>query len=196
MNGMTDAVTRLRQESRRLEELRAQLQRGGDPKAAVAELADRLRDHVDVTEGIFYPTIRDRSQDDVLLDLLADGARQHAALLGLLAELGGAGLGGERAAATLAALEEQLGPHLEHEGTRILPAAGELLDDDTLIDLGRRMQQRMQVLRAQRELVQMVAAARVWLAGALAAAVVLGGLALAVGIVRRAVPGRSCWWWR
>jgi hemerythrin-like domain-containing protein len=191
MIGTTDAVTLLRQESRRLEELLAQLRRGGDPKAVVAELARRLRDHVDVTEGIFYPTLRERAQDGVPPGLLSSGTQQHAALLRLLDELDGAGVGGERAAATLAALEEQPGRHLEYEETRILPAAEDLLDDDTLLDLGRRIQQRKQVLEAQHELVEMVATARAWLVRALAAAVVLGGLALAVGLARRAARGRT-----
>lgn len=186
MIGTTDAVTLLRQELRRLEELLDQLHSGGDPEV-VAELAARLRDHIDVTEGIVFPAIRGRAHGGVPLELLANGTQQHGDLLRLLDEPAGPGADGDGAAATAGVLEEQLRRHLEYEEIGILPAAEELLDDDTLLDLGRRMQQRKQVVGAQHELAQMIAIARAWLVRALAASAALGVLALAVGVARRAV---------
>ena len=52
--------------------------------------------------------------------------------------------------------------------------------------LGRRMQQRKQVLGAQYELAQMIAIARAWHVRALAASAALSALALAAGVARHA----------
>ena len=59
-------------------------------------------------------------------------------------------------AARLTLLIEQVRTHLDTESSVLLTAVEDLIDDDTLLELGRRMEQRDRVIEAKRELVTMV----------------------------------------
>ena len=195
-----DALGLLRREHRRLEELLERLKNAGDDdrEAVLAALSARLREHVDATEGIFYPAVREAARDrgergggGPTLNLLVNGVRQHNELLrlldGLAADLTGAATG---AATGAKELDEQLHRHFDDEETGIMTAAEDLLDDRKLLDLGRRMAEREQVIQAQEELAEEVqAAARTWLRW-----VVITGAALlaALAAIRRLTrQGRS-----
>ena len=182
MTRTPDALGLLRREHRRLEELLAEAEAG-----SLATLAGAFRDHVDATEGIFYPAIREaarehgeRGGDGPTLRLLVSGVRQHGELIKLLDGLL------VTAATGIEELDRQLRRHLDDEETGVMTVAEDLLNDATLFDLGRRMAERGQVLGAQEELAQTVApAARAWLRWGLAGTVLLGGLAMARHLARR-----------
>ena len=53
-------------------------------------------------------------------------------------------------------LIEQVRTHLDTENSVLLTAVEDLIDDDTLLELGRRMEQRDQVIEARRELATVV----------------------------------------
>ena len=55
-------------------------------------------------------------------------------------------------------LAEQVRKHLDTEDATLLTAIEDLIDDDTLIELGRRMEQRDRVIEARRELATVVPA--------------------------------------
>lgn len=184
-----DALGLLRREHQRMEELLARLKDAGEQgrQAALADLAATLRGHVDATEGIFFPAVREAARDrgergggGPTLQLLMNGVRQHDELLRLLDRLTTAGEGAGE-------LEERLRRHLDDEETGIMTAAEDLLDDGKLFDLGRRMTEREQVIEAQEELVEEVeATARTWLRRAPAvAAALLAALLLARRVARR-----------
>src|SRR4030095_12374976 len=59
---------------------------------------------------------------------------------------------GDTREAKLTVLAEQVRNHLDTEDSVLLTAIEDLVDDDTLLELGRRMEQRERVIEARREL--------------------------------------------
>ena len=53
-------------------------------------------------------------------------------------------------------LIEQVRTHLDDESSVLLSAVEDLIDDDTIMELGRRMEQRDQVIEARRQLATVV----------------------------------------
>src|SRR4030095_6287370 len=63
---------------------------------------------------------------------------------------------GDTREAKLTVLAEQVRNHLDTEDSVLLTAVEDLIDDDTLIELGRRMEQRDRVVEARRELATVI----------------------------------------
>jgi hypothetical protein len=185
-SGPHDALGLLRRQHRRIEELLAQLKDPSEREGVLDALTATLKEHVDATEAIFYPAIREAARDrgergggEPTLKLLVKGVRQHGEVL--------QSLGNANSGTGIEELERQLQRHLDDEETGIMTVAEDLLRDDQLFDLGRRMSERKQVLEAQQELARTVApTARGWLRWAIAGAgLLLGGLAAARRLARR-----------
>jgi hemerythrin-like domain-containing protein len=153
-----DALTRVREEHRRLEELLERCERleddAGDGRAAlVGQLQAALRHHVDQEEPILYTIFRERArQAEVDLAPLDRVLDQHRLIEQLGRKLAVAGAGDDTAEARLTALTKQVRAHLDDEDATVLTAIEDLVDDDTLMELGRRMEQRDQVLESRRAL--------------------------------------------
>jgi hemerythrin-like domain-containing protein len=151
-----DALTVVRQEHRRLDELLERLEHGGDvDKRAVLleQLQDALRHHVDLEENILYPIFRERARRaEVDLAPLDQAIEQHRLIDRLARELGELQPDDDAAGAKSQVLAGQVRHHLDTEDSVLLTAIEDLIDDDTLLELGQRMEQRDRVLAAQREL--------------------------------------------
>jgi hemerythrin-like domain-containing protein len=153
-----DALTLVRQEHRKVEGLLERSERlGGADEAEravlVGPLQAALRHHVDQEEVILYTIFRERARRaEVSLAPLDQAIEQHRLIDRLSRELTEAGSGDSREA-KLRVLIEQVRNHLDTEDSVLLTAIEDLLDDDTLIELGRRMEQRDRVTEARRELV-------------------------------------------
>ncbi|HYN19238.1 MAG TPA: hemerythrin domain-containing protein, partial [Actinomycetes bacterium] len=152
-----DALTLVRQDHRKLEGLLERLgQATGDEvqerAVLIGQLKAALGQHVDQEEGFLYPIFRERARRaEVDLATLDRGVEQHRLIVRLAGEA--AGLGPDDAlAAKLRVLTEQVRNHLDTEDSVLLTAIEDLIDDDTLLELGRRMEQRQRVVAAQREL--------------------------------------------
>jgi hemerythrin-like domain-containing protein len=152
-----DALTLVRQEHRKVEGLLERSERleeeDEDERAVlIGQLQAALRHHVDQEETILYPIFRERARRaEVSLDPLDQAIEQHRLIDRLSRELSDAGAGDTREA-KLTVLVEQVRNHLDTEDSVLLTAIEDLIDDDTLIELGRRMEQRDQVIEARREL--------------------------------------------
>jgi hemerythrin-like domain-containing protein len=173
-----DALTIVREDHRSLEALLGQAEQGDGDTEARAALHERLlailRHHVLQEETILYPIFRERARDsEVDLAPLDQVTEQHRLLERLATELRDAGPDGGGTGAKLAVLAEQVRHHLDIEDTVLLSAVEDLIDDDTLLELGRRMEQRDRVLTARQELARAVIPRGRRLAAA------LGGLAAA-----------------
>jgi hemerythrin-like domain-containing protein len=157
-----DALTLVRQDHRKLEALLERCERldvDDEEERAVllGQLQATLRHHVDQEESILYPIYRERARragvDQALLD---QAIEQHR----LIERLSRGLTDGEPDDVTLATrltlLVEQVRTHLNTESSVLLTAVEDLLDDDTLLELGRRMEQRGRVIEARRELATMV----------------------------------------
>jgi hemerythrin-like domain-containing protein len=152
-----DALTLVRQDHHRLEEL---LQRcegqdghGRGDREALRQVQAAIRHHVDQEETILYTIFRERArQAEVDLAPLDRAVEQHRLIDRLAGELIDPELDGDRRRAKLTVLAEQVRTHLDDEDSVLLTAIEDLVDDDTLLELGRRMEQRERVIEARREL--------------------------------------------
>ena len=152
-----DALTLVRQEHRKVEGLLERCERlEGDDEderaVLIGQLQAALRHHVDQEEAILYTISRERARRaEVGLAPLDQAIEQHRLLDRLSRELTEARSGDTREA-KLTVLIEQVRNHLDTEDSVLLTAVEDLLDDDTLMELGRRMEQRDRVIAARREL--------------------------------------------
>lgn len=192
-----DALTLVREEHRRLEELLGRCERlegdGGPDREVLRQFQGAVRHHVDQEESILYPIFRERArQAEVDLASLDRAVEQHRLIDRLAGELTGPAPDGAAHKAKLTVLAEQVRTHLDDEDSVLLTAIEDLLDDDTLLELGRRMEQRDRVIAARRELAATLVpgdtrSRRLAALGGLAA---LGSALLAILAHRRRQPPR------
>jgi hemerythrin-like domain-containing protein len=191
-----DALTLVRQDHRRVENLLERVERleGDDAReraVLLGQLQAALRHHVDAEETILYTIFRERAQrtgvDPAPLD---QAIEQHRLITRLAGELAATDPGDESVKAKLTVLSEQVRTHLDTEDSVLLSAVEDLIDDDTLIELGRRMEQRDQVIEARHELAAVIPGGPRGrrLAAALGGLVALGTALLAVLSRRRRPP--------
>jgi hemerythrin-like domain-containing protein len=151
-----DALTLVRQDHRKLEGLleRAE-QLGGDDEerdVLLGQLQSALRRHIDQEESILYRIFRERARRaEVDLSPLERALEQHRLLDRLTNELTDGVRDDTTLKAKLTVLAEQVRTHLDDENTHLLTAIEDLIDDDTLIELGRRMEQRDRVIESRRQ---------------------------------------------
>jgi hypothetical protein len=191
-----DALTLVRQDHHKLEEL---LQRcegqdghGRGDREALRQVQATIRHHVDQEETILYTTFRERArQAEVDLTPLDRAAEQHRLIDRLAGELIDPELDGDRRRAKLTVLAKQVRTHLDDKDSVLLTAIEDLVDDDTLLELGRRMEQRERVVEARRELAATIIPGGTRgrrVAAALAGLVAAGSALLAILALRRRQP--------
>jgi hemerythrin-like domain-containing protein len=157
-----DALTLVRQDHRKVEGLLERCEQlGGDDDeeraVLLGQLQAALRHHVDQEESILYTIYRERARRaGVDLGNLDRALEQHRLIDRLARELTDDESGDDTLAARLTVLSEQVRSHLDDETSVLLTAVEDLLDDDTLLELGRRMEQRDRVIDARRELATVV----------------------------------------
>jgi hypothetical protein len=123
----------------------------------LGQLQAAVGHHVDSEEAVLYPIFRERArQAEVDLDLLDQAIEQHRLITRLAGELAATDPGDESLKAKLTVVTEQVRTHLDTEDSVLLTAVEDLIDDDTLIELGRRMEQRDRVVEARRELATVI----------------------------------------
>jgi len=152
-----DALTLVRQDHRKLEELLQRSERldghGRGGRDALRQVQAAVRHHVDQEEAILYTIFRERARRaEVDLAPLDRALQQHRLIDRLAGDLADAGPDGDSRRAKLAVLATQVRTHLDDEDSVLLTAVEDLIDDDTLLELGRRMEQRERVIEARREL--------------------------------------------
>ena len=147
-----DVLGLVRQDHRRLEALLERCERTDHDDAEertvlLAQLDAALRHHVDEEEALLYPAfpLPDR-------DLLARGTEQHRLITTLADELTTIPPDADTFQPKLHALAIQVRAHLDTEDATLLTALEALLDDATLLDLGRRLEDRKHVVAAQEAL--------------------------------------------
>ena len=191
-----DALTLVRQDHRKVENLLERVERleGDDEEeraVLLGQLQAALRHHVDSEEAILYPIFRERARRaEADLAPLDQSIEQHRLITRLAGDLAATDPGDERLTAKLTVLTEQVRTHLDTEDSVLLTAVEDLIDDDSLIELGRRMEQRDRVIEARRELATVVPGGPRGrrLAAALAGLAALGTALLAVLSRRRHPP--------
>jgi hemerythrin-like domain-containing protein len=198
-----DALTQVRQDHRKLEGLleRCEQLDGDDEERDVllGQLQSTIRHHVDQEESILYAIFRERARlAEIDLGPLDRAVEQHRLIDRLSNELTDGGPGDTTLKARLTVLAEQVRTHLDDENTHLLTAIEDLIDDDTLIELGRRMEQRDRMIESRRQLATVVPGSPRTrrLAAALGGMAAVGTALLAVLARRRRPPPPPPTGWR
>lgn len=104
--------------------------------AILRALADIVGAHVLMEEQLFYPAVRARQAEDILLDAVAE----HRAIQRVLAELRELRLADPRFEVQLAVLKEELQHHAREEEEQVLfPEVRRLFSEEELAQLGHDM---------------------------------------------------------
>lgn len=198
-----DALTLVRQDHRKLEGLleRAEQLDGDDEERDVllGQLQSAIRRHIDQEESILYTIFRERARRaEVDLSPLERALEQHRLLERLSNELTDGVRDDTTLKAKLTVLAEQVRTHLDDENTHLLTAIEDLIDDDTLIELGRRMEQRDRVIESRRQFANTVTGGPRGrrIAAALGGLAAVGTTLLAVLVRRRRPPPPPPTGWR
>ena len=195
-----DALTLVRQDHRRIEELLEQCERlaGNGDRHEFGVLLDQLlaaiRHHIDQEESILYTIFRERARRaEVDLAPLDRAVEQHRLIERLTSELTEARSDDTTLKAKLTVLAEQVRTHLDEESAHVLTAIEDLIDDDTLIELGHRMELRDRVIESRRQLANVIPGGRPGrrIAAALGGLAAVGTALLAVLARRRRPPPPS-----
>jgi len=109
------------------------------------QMADALAAHITVEEEIFYPAVKAKRTEDILLESL----EEHLSLKRVLADLVGLRADAEKFSAKLHVLAEQAEHHHEEEEENLFPKVRKLLDHEALVALAGEMEVRMKELVAE-----------------------------------------------
>ncbi|MDB4928550.1 MAG: hemerythrin [Myxococcaceae bacterium] len=154
-----NAISMLIQQHRQMEEMfEAALKAEGKERAKLfAVVADALMSHVSIEEEHFYPVVRAKRTEDVLLESL----EEHLSLKRVVADLLDLDVADPRYESKLHVLKEQAEHHHEEEEEKLFPRSKKLLADDELDELGDVMEEaQTKLLAAQpRELARAQTAA-------------------------------------
>ena len=122
-----------------------------DPKAAkalVEETASHLRVHSQIEEEIFYPAVRGTEAakaDDMILEAL----EEHHVVDLVLDELPTVNPAAESYRAKVTVLKELVEHHAQEEEEEMFPFAEKNLGQETLAELGKEMQARVEQLQLE-----------------------------------------------
>ncbi len=121
---------------------------GPEKKQAVFfEMADKLAAHAAMEEQLFYPAVRAKKTEDLLLE----ANEEHLSIKRVLVDLMGIDLDDARFDATLSVLKEQVEHHArEEEEGELFPKIRPMFSDDELDALGGEMLALFERLLTQR----------------------------------------------
>ena len=150
-----DAIKLLIEQHRKLEGLMKTAVEASAPKARAASLVkvgDDLTKHLTSEEEVFYPAVKAKATEDILLESL----EEHLSLKRLLADLLALDPAAETWEPKFKVLKEQSEHHHEEEEENLFPKVRKMMDAEQLDALGQDMQalqQRLQQAGAPREAV-------------------------------------------
>lgn len=131
-----DAITLIREQHREVDQLFEQLQDArsdSEKRALFAKIADSLAAHMTMEETVFYPHIKARSIEHVLLE----STEEHLAIRRVLNDLLDTPPSDPRFAAQISVCKEQVAHHAhEEEEKELLPAVRKMYSAEELTALG------------------------------------------------------------
>jgi hemerythrin superfamily protein len=148
-----DAIELLESQHREVEELFTRLEKATSPEKKqliFADIADKLAIHAAIEERVFYPAVKGKRTDDILLESL----EEHLGIKRVLADLLAIKAADETFDAKTTVLKEQVEHHVGEEEDDLFPKVKKLFDRDTLTALAQEMtsaQEELLVKRAPRE---------------------------------------------
>lgn len=143
-----DAVELLINQHREIEARLDHLVDAHEPQkrsALLAEVGDHLSVHIASEEDVFYPAVKARRTEDILLESL----EEHLSLKRLLSDLMDMAPDDKTFGAKAKVLQEQCEHHHEEEEEHLFPKVRTLLDEAERLALGGRMLELQQELREE-----------------------------------------------
>jgi hemerythrin superfamily protein len=132
------AIDMLESQHREVEALFAKLEKadGDERKQKVfTAIADKLAVHASVEEQVFYPAVKARRTEDMLLESL----EEHLGIKRVLADLIDIDATDETFDAKAKVLKEQVEHHVGEEEDNLFPKVKKIFDEETLIALAGEM---------------------------------------------------------
>ena len=145
-----NAIDLLKSQHREVETLFSKCEKARDEavkQRTFEAIADKLAVHAAIEEHHFYPAVRAKRTEDILLESL----EEHLAVKRVLADLLEIDAGDETFDAKLKVLKEQVEHHVEEEESDLFPKAAKLLDKETLDALAQEMTAEQTALEAEGE---------------------------------------------
>jgi hemerythrin superfamily protein len=99
------------------------------------QIADKLAVHATIEERHFYPAVKAKETEDLLLE----AAEEHLSVKRLIADLLQLDAKDETFEAKVKVLQEQVDHHVKEEEKELFPQAKKLLDTETLLGLEQEM---------------------------------------------------------
>lgn len=99
------------------------------------QIADALATHATIEEKLFYPTVKAKSTEDILLE----SVEEHLAVKRVIADMLDLSPTDDTFDAKLTLLKEQVLHHVKEERTELFPKVKKLLDAEQLEALGQEM---------------------------------------------------------
>ena len=142
-----DAVKLLTTQHRELEALLKKIEEADDKAKATlfTQAADQLTVHITAEEQLFYPAVRAKRTEDILLESL----EEHLSLKRLLADLLALAASEQTFEPKFKVLKEQTEHHHEEEEEHLFPKVEKLLDESQRATLGDEMQALQKQLKQQ-----------------------------------------------
>jgi hemerythrin superfamily protein len=134
-----NAITMLKHQHREVEALFKQLHKarlGSARRTVFEKVADALAVHSAIEEKHFYPAVKERSTEEILLESL----EEHLAVKRVIADLLRLDGDNETFAAKVKVLEDEVTHHVEEEEETLFPRVEQMFDDEALESLGDAME--------------------------------------------------------
>jgi hemerythrin superfamily protein len=146
-----NAIELLKQQHREVEELFEELEAAGENAVKTKErtfqkIADALALHAEIEEKIFYPEAKEAVEDAE--DELREAVEEHLSAKRIIADLMATGPQDEQFMARCKVLKEQIEHHVEEEEQELFPKVQKSCDAETLEEMGSRMEEMADELRA------------------------------------------------
>jgi len=135
-----NAIAMLKHQHREVEALFNQMHKaktGGARRAVFERIADALAVHAAIEERHFYPAVKERSTEAILLESL----EEHLAIKRVIADLLKLDAGDGTFPAKVKVLEDEVLRHVEEEEGTLFPRVEQMFDDEALESLGEAMEE-------------------------------------------------------
>ncbi len=133
-----NAIELLESQHREVEDLFARIEKSksNDAKDRLfTDIADKLAVHATIEERHFYPAVKARRTEDIVLESL----EEHVGIKRVLADLLQTDASDGTFDAKVAVLKEQVSHHVEEEESELFPKVRKLFDGEQLEALGQEM---------------------------------------------------------
>ena len=143
-----NAIKLLKQQHREVEALFKQFEkaRSTAPRRKVFfKIADALAIHATIEEKHFYPSVKDKATEGILLE----SVEEHLGVKRVIADLLDLDPSDDRFDAKVKVLKDLVEHHVEEEEDTLFPKVAKLVDDDDLDEIGAAMENTRKELLAE-----------------------------------------------